>query len=127
MSSPVEPLFLPLIVFGVVALLSVLIRLLRWLFHVRRGLAPTPATSEETEARQPALGKLLSSPLLWLGLLLLDSLGLLYVFVQGDSDRVLSGRVVMVMRLAGSGLIILALWIRLQPRWDRALGGSAIK
>jgi hypothetical protein len=124
-SSAVEPLFLPLIVFGLVALLYMLIRLFHWLLQVRRGFPPTPSMTQ-TDARQRALGKLVSSLLLWLGLFLLDSVALLYVFVQGDDDRVLSGRVVAVLLLAGSGLMIVALWVRLRLRRRRALGRSAI-
>jgi hypothetical protein len=117
----VEPLFFPLIVFGLFAVLYMLIRLFHWLLHVRRGFPRTPSMTE-TEAQQQAVGKLLSSLLLWLGLLLLDSLALLYIFVQGDDQRVLSGRVVAVMLLAGSGLVLVALRIRLRLRRRRALG-----
>jgi hypothetical protein len=119
----VEPLFLPLIVFGLVALLCMLIRLFHRLLQARRAFPPTPSMAQ-TDARQRALGKLVSL-LLWLGLLLLDSVALLYVFVQGDDDRVLSGRVVAVMLLVSSGLMIVALWVRPRLRRRRALGGSA--
>jgi hypothetical protein len=120
-SSIVEPLFLPLILFGLLALLYMLIRLAFWLNHVRRGFLPTTSMTA-AEVRSRELGKLLSSLLLWLGLLLLDSLALLYIFVQGDDSRVLSGRLVAVMVLAGSGLIAVALWIRLRLHGHRTMG-----
>jgi hypothetical protein len=85
-------------------------------------LVPAIAEPADRRGRQHAAGKLLSSMLLWLGLLLLDSLALLYVFAQGDDDRVLSGRVVAVMLLAGSALMVVALQIRLRLRRRRALG-----
>ena len=124
MSSPMEPLFLPLILFGVVAMLYMLARIGLWLIRHRRTL-PRTRSMRDTKDLHHALGTLLSSLLLWLGLLTLDSLALLYIFVQGDDFRVLSGRLVAVMLLAGSGLIMVAFWLRVRQR--RALDGPGAR
>ena len=102
MSSPVEPLFGPLTLVGVLILLYIVIRLIHMLIIIGpRPEAPLPMA--EIEARRRALAKVLSSLLFWSGLFLLDSLAWLSVFVQGDDLRVLSGGMVAALLLGGVG------------------------
>lgn len=111
MSSPVEPLFAPLTLVGLLILLYIVIRLIHALIIIgSRPEAPLPTAA--IEARRRALGRVLSSLLFWSGVFLLDSLAWLYVFVQGDDDRVFSGRMAAVLLLAGSGLIAAGLVVR---------------
>jgi hypothetical protein len=105
-SSPVEPLFAPLTLVGLLILLYIVIRLIHALITIGpRPEAPLPTAA--IEARRRALGKVLSSLLFWSGVFLLDSLAWLYVFVQGDDDRVFSGRMAAVglLGLAASALL----------------------
>ena len=121
MSSPVEPLFAPLTLVGLLILLYIVIRLIHALIIIGpRPEAPLPTAA--IEARRRALGKVLSSLLFWSGVFLLDSLAWLYVFVQGDDDRVFSGRMAAVLLLAGSGLIAAGLVVRHRVRRRRSLG-----
>jgi hypothetical protein len=75
----------------------------------------------EIEARRHALGKVLSTLLFWSGVFLLDSLAWAAIFVQGDDLRVLSGGMVAVLLLGGSGLIAAGLVVRRRGR-RRSLG-----
>lgn len=121
MSSPVEPLFAPLTLVGLLILLYIVIRLIHALIIIgSRPEAPLPTAA--IEARRRALGRVLSSLLFWSGVFLLDSLAWLYVFVQGDDDRVFSGRMAAVLLLAGSGLIAAGLVVRHRVRRRRSLG-----
>ena len=121
MSSPVEPLFAPLTLVGLLILLYIVIQLIYVLIII--GPRPTSTPSMvEIEARRRALGKVLSPLLFWSGLFLLDSLAWLSVFVQGDDLRVLPGPMVAVLLLAGSGLIAAGLVVRRRVRRRRSLG-----
>jgi hypothetical protein len=116
----VEPLFGPLTLVGLLILLYIVIRLIHALIIIGpRPEAPLPMA--EIEARRDALGKVLSTLLFWSGVLLLDSLAWLSVFVQGDDLRVLSGGTVAVLLLGGSGLIAAGLVVRRRVR-RRSLG-----
>jgi hypothetical protein len=85
-SSAERLLFAPLTVVGALILLYIVIRLIHMLIIIGpRPEAPLPMA--EIEARRHALGKVLSTLLFWTGLLLLDSLAWLYIFVQGDDLR----------------------------------------
>jgi hypothetical protein len=106
----VEPLFLPLILFGPFALAYMLVRPCVWLLQVRR--TPRTAAATNDDASRRSLAKLLSSLLLWAGLLVLDCLALAYVFVQGDEERVLPGWLAAAMALAGGGRTVVAVWLR---------------
>jgi hypothetical protein len=120
-SSPVEPLFVPLTLVGFLILLYLVIRLIHLLIIIGpRPEAPLPMA--EIEARRHALGKVLSTLLFWSGVFLLDSLAWLAVFVQGDDLRVLPGRQVAALLLAGSGLIAAGLVVRRRVRRRRSLG-----
>ena len=121
MSSPVEPLFAPLTLVGLLILLYIVIQLIHALILIGpRPEAPLPMA--EIEARRHALGKVLSTLLFWSGLFLLDSLAWLSVFVQGDDLRVLPGPEVAVLLLAGSGLIAAGLVVRRRVRRRRSPG-----
>jgi len=120
-SSPVEPLFAPLTLVGLLILLYIVIQLIHALILIGpRPEAPLPMA--EIEARRHALGKVLSTLLFWSGLFLLDSLAWLSVFVQGDDLRVLPGPEVAVLLLAGSGLIAAGLVVRRRVRRRRSPG-----
>ena len=81
MSSPVEPLFGPLTLVGVLILLYIVIRLIHVLIII--GPRPeAPPSMAEIEARRHALGKVLSTLLFWSGLFLLDSLAWLSVLFK---------------------------------------------
>ena len=121
MSSPVEPLFGPLSLVGVLILLYIVIRLIHMLIIIGpRPEAPLPMA--EIEARRRALGKVLSTLLFWSGVFLLDSLAWLSVFVQGDDLRVLPRPEVAALLLGGSGLIAAGLVVRRRVRRRRSLG-----
>ena len=121
MSSPVEPLFAPLTLVGLLILLYIVIQLIHALILIGpRPEAPLPMA--KIEARRHALGKVLSTLLFWSGLFLLDSLAWLSVFVQGDDLRVLPGPEVAVLLLAGSGLIAAGLVVRRRVRRRRSPG-----
>lgn len=120
-SAAVELLFPPLSLFGILILIYLVIQLIHALIVI--GPRPTSAPPEaEIEARRRALGKVFSTLLFWSGLFLLDSLAWLYVFVRGDDSRVLSGRAVAILLLAGCGLIAAALVVRHRLRRHRPLG-----
>ena len=121
MSSPVEPLFAPLTLVGLLILLYIVIRLIHMLIIIGpRPEAPLPMA--EIEARRRALGKVLSTLLFWSGVFLLDSLAWLSVFVQGDDLRVLPRPEVAALLLGGSGLIAAGLVVRRRVRRRRSLG-----
>ena len=121
MSSPVEPLFGPLTLVGLLILLYIVIRLIHVLIII--GPRPeAPPSMAKIEARRRALGKVLSTLLFWSGLFLLDSLAWLAVFVQGDDLRVLPGPQVAGLLLAGGGLIAAGLVVRRRVRRRRSLG-----
>jgi hypothetical protein len=61
-SSPVEPLFAPLTVFGVLILLYIVIRLIHALILLGPR-SPSPLPMAELEARRHALGKVLHAAL----------------------------------------------------------------
>ena len=108
MSSPVEPLFAPLTLVGLLILLYIVIQLI----HVLIIIGPRPTSTPpmaEIEARRRALGKVLSTLLFWSGLFLLDSLAWLSVLVA-------------VLLLAGSGLIAAGLVVGRRVRRRRSLG-----
>jgi hypothetical protein len=120
-SSPVEPLFVPLTLVGLLILLYLVIRLIHVLIIIGpRPEAPLPMAA--IEARRRALGKVLSTLLFWSGLFLLDSLAWLAVFVQGDDLRVLPGPQAAGLLLAGSGLIAAGLVVRHRVRRRRSPG-----
>jgi di/tricarboxylate transporter len=114
-------LFPPLSLVGFLILLHLVIRVIQALIII--GPRPeSPLSPAAIEARRRALGKVLSSLLLWLGMFLLTSLAWTYVFVQGDDDRVFSGRMAAVVLLAASGLIVVALVVRHRLHRRRSLG-----
>jgi hypothetical protein len=120
-SSAAKLLFVPLTLVGLLILVYIVIQLIHALIIIGpRPEAPLPMA--EIEARRHALGKVLSTLLFWSGVFLLDSLAWLSVFVQGDDDRVFSGRMAAVLLLAGSGLIVAALVVRHRLRRRRSLG-----
>jgi len=120
-SSPVEPLFAPLTLVGLLILLYIVIQLIHALILIGpRPEAPLPMA--EIEARRRALGKVLSTLLFWSGVFLLDSLAWLSVFVQGDDLRVLPRPEVAALLLGGSGLIAAGLVVRRRVRRRRSLG-----
>jgi hypothetical protein len=120
-SSPVEPLFAPLTLVGLLILLYIVTQLIHVLIIIGPRPTSTPSMAE-IEARRRARGKVLSTLLFWSGLFLLDSLAWLSVFVQGDDLRVLPGPMVVVLLLAGSGLIAAGLVVRRRVRRRRSLG-----
>jgi hypothetical protein len=124
-SSPVEPLFAPFTLVGLLILLYIVVQLIHALILIGPG-PEAPLPMAEIEARRHALGKVLSTLLFWSGLFLLDSLAWLSVFVQGDDLRVLPGPEVAVLLLllllAGSGLIAAGLVVRRRVRRRRSLG-----
>jgi hypothetical protein len=120
-SSSVEQLSAPLTLVGILILLYIVIQLIHALILIGPRPTSTPPMVE-IEARRHALGKVVSSLLLWSGLFLLDSQAWLSVFVQGDDLRVLPGGVVAILLLAGSGLIAAGLVIRRRLRRHRSLG-----
>ena len=121
MSSAERLLFAPLTVVGALILLYIVIRLIHVLIIIGpRPEAPLPMA--EIQARRHALGKVLSTLLLWAGLFLLDSLAWLYIFVQGDDLRVAPRGAAAIMFLAGIGLIAVALGLRLRRRRRRTPG-----
>jgi len=116
-----SPLFGPLTLVGLLILVYIVSRLI----HMRIIIGPRPEAPlpmAEIEARRHALGKVLSTLLFWSGVFLLDSLAWLAVFVQGDDLRVLPGRQVAALLLAGSGLIAAGLVVRRRVRRRRSLG-----
>ena len=114
-------LFPPLSLVGFLILLYLVIRVIQALIII--GPRPeSPLSPAAIEARRRALGKVLSSLLLWSGVFLLNSLAWSYAFVQGDDDRVFSGRMAVVLLLAGSGLIVAALVVRHRLHRRRSLG-----
>jgi hypothetical protein len=120
-SSPVEPLFGPLTLVGLLILLYIVIRLIHVLIIIGpRPEAPLPMA--EIEARRHALGKVLSTLLFWSGVFLLDSLAWLYIFVQGDDLRVAPRGAAAILFLAGSGLIAAGLVVRHRVRRRRSQG-----
>jgi hypothetical protein len=122
-SSPVEPLFAPFTLVGLLILLYIVVQLIHALILIGPG-PEAPLPMAEIEARRHALGKVLSTLLFWSGLFLLDSLAWLSVFVQGDDLRVLPGPevAVLLLLLAGSGLIAAGLVVRRRVRRRRSLG-----
>jgi hypothetical protein len=108
-------LFPPLTLVGFLILLYLVIRVIQALIII--GPRPErPLSTAAIEARRRALGKVLSSLLLWSGVFLLNSLAWLYAIVQGDDNRVFSGRMAAVLLLAGTGLIGTALVVRIRLR-----------
>jgi tryptophan-rich sensory protein len=96
-SSPFEPLFAPLTLFGALAAAGAIVASLVWLVRPAAGLP----------WRLPFC----------LGLLALVSVPWMYVFVQGDEERVtprpLASAAVL---LAGVGLLVVALVVRRRRR-----------
>jgi hypothetical protein len=114
-------LFPPLTLVGFLILLYLVIRVIQALIII--GPRPeSPLPTAVIEARRRALGKVLSSLLLWSGVFLLHSLAWSYVFVQGDDDRVFSWRMAAVLLLAAGGLILAALVVRHRLRRRQSLG-----
>jgi hypothetical protein len=114
-------LFPPLTLVAFLILLYLAIRVIQALIII--GPRPeSPLPTAVIEARRRALAKVLSSLLLWSGVFLLNSLAWSYSFVQGDDDRVFSGRMAAVLLLAGSGLIVAALVTRHRLRRRRSPG-----
>jgi hypothetical protein len=114
-SSPLEPLFGPLSLIGVLILLYIVIRVIQALIVIGpRPKAPLPMA--EIQARRHALGKILASLLLWSGLLMLDGLAWAAIFVQGDDLRVLPGAGIAALLLGSGGLIAVSIVVRLRLR-----------
>ena len=100
MSSPFEPLFAPLTLFGALAAAGALVAGLVWLVR-------------------PSAGLPWALPFC-LGLLALDGVPWMYVFVQGDEDRVAPRSLASAaVLLAGVGLPAVALVVRRRGRRSR--------
>jgi hypothetical protein len=99
MSSPFEPLFVPLTLFGALAAAGALVAGLVWLLRPSAGL-PWPLP-------------------FWLGLLALGSVPWGWVFAQGDEDRVFPGRLAAAVLVAGVGLLAVAVAVRRRGRISR--------
>ena len=97
MSSPFEPLFVPLTMLGALAAAGAVVAGLAWLVRPSAG-PPWPLP-------------------FCLGLLALDGVPWMYVFVQGDEDRVTPRPLVSAAVLvAGAGLLVVALVVRRRSR-----------
>jgi hypothetical protein len=108
-------LFPPLTLVGFLILLYLVIRVIQALIII--GPRPeSPLSTAALEARRRALGKVLSSLLLWSGVFVLNSVAWFYAIVQGDDHRVFSWRMAAVLLLAGMGLIGTALIVRMRLR-----------